>query len=306
MCLREASAPSISEIVATRPIASGLGDVLVTEDCDDVSDCTDPTHRKLVANNIGSSGQDGVEVKWRSARPPAGGGVTLGDILDTTGEAEMALRKNYVGHVTLIKQRVRGTGGGPGVSTGAVSCDFSGVGSNEYRVTAYRNGSIVGETILPNLGEVILTQDHIICGPDRQIVWGWVTEVYWNPWPIQQSVRTYWGVIGCMTIGWGGNNPIPADRVAFTPINPVLPFDDASSMAVTARDISQIVVSEIAAPAAQLCPADYNFDGFLDFFDYDDFVAAYETGIGNADFNGDGFVDFFDYDDFVLAYETGC
>jgi hypothetical protein len=55
---------------------------------------------------------------------------------------------------------------------------------------------------------------------------------------------------------------------------------------------------------------DFNGDGFVDFFDYDDFVACYEgvtcpPGI-DADFNGDGFVDFFDYDDFVVAYEEGC
>jgi hypothetical protein len=57
------------------------------------------------------------------------------------------------------------------------------------------------------------------------------------------------------------------------------------------------------------CPADFNGDGFLDFFDYDDYVACFE-GAGapgcNADFNGDGFVDFFDYDDFVAAFEVGC
>ena len=54
------------------------------------------------------------------------------------------------------------------------------------------------------------------------------------------------------------------------------------------------------------CPADVNGDGFLDFFDYDDFVSAFESGGSVADFNGDGFVDFFDYDDFVGAFETGC
>jgi hypothetical protein len=279
---------------------SGLGDVLVTERCDDGSQCDDEQGRKIVATNIGSSGQDGVEVKWPAARPPAAGRVTLGDILDTTGEAEMSLRKNYVGHVTLIKQRVRGNGNG----SATVSCDFSGVEASEYRVTAYRNGSIVGETVLPNLGEVEI-QAHIICGPGSQIVWGWVTELYWNPWPIQQSVRTYWGVLGCFKIGWGGNDPIPVDSVAFTPINPLLPFDDASSVTVAARDISEIVVADIDA-AAPLCNADFNQDGFLDFFDYDDFVLAFETGVGNADFNGDGFTDFFDYDDFVLAFELGC
>jgi hypothetical protein len=58
------------------------------------------------------------------------------------------------------------------------------------------------------------------------------------------------------------------------------------------------------------CSADFNDDGFVDFFDYDDFVACFE-GAGcaagtDADFNGDGFTDFFDYDDFVLTFEQGC
>ena len=58
------------------------------------------------------------------------------------------------------------------------------------------------------------------------------------------------------------------------------------------------------------CPADFNADGFADFFDYDAFVLCFE-GEGcpagaSADFNGDGFADFFDYDAFVSAYESGC
>ena len=58
------------------------------------------------------------------------------------------------------------------------------------------------------------------------------------------------------------------------------------------------------------CIADFNGDGFLDFFDYDDFVNCFETGVcppgRTADVNGDDFVDFFDYDDFVAAFEVGC
>ena len=54
------------------------------------------------------------------------------------------------------------------------------------------------------------------------------------------------------------------------------------------------------------CPPDFNGDGFLDFFDYDDFVTAYESGAPGADFNRDGFQDFFDYDAFIAAFETGC
>jgi hypothetical protein len=74
----------------------------------------------------------------------------------------------------------------------------------------------------------------------------------------------------------------------------------------TGTDSVTITVEE-GAPA---CPADFNGDGFLDFFDYDDFVNCYENGVcppgKTADYNNDGFVDFFDYDDFVSAYESGC
>ncbi len=58
------------------------------------------------------------------------------------------------------------------------------------------------------------------------------------------------------------------------------------------------------------CPADFNGDGFADFFDFDDFVTCFEGGAcppgQDADFNNDGFADFFDYDDFVSAFEIGC
>ena len=58
------------------------------------------------------------------------------------------------------------------------------------------------------------------------------------------------------------------------------------------------------------CIADFNGDGFVDFFDYDDYVNCFETGVcppgTSADFNGDGFADFFDYDDFVRSFESGC
>ena len=51
---------------------------------------------------------------------------------------------------------------------------------------------------------------------------------------------------------------------------------------------------------------DANGDLFVDFFDYDAFVVAFESGTPLADFNGDGFIDFFDYDAFVGGFETGC
>jgi hypothetical protein len=54
------------------------------------------------------------------------------------------------------------------------------------------------------------------------------------------------------------------------------------------------------------CPADFNGDGVIDFFDYLDFVAAFSSGFASADFNGDTVIDFFDYLDFVAAFSSGC
>jgi len=60
------------------------------------------------------------------------------------------------------------------------------------------------------------------------------------------------------------------------------------------------------------CPGDFNADGFVDGFDYDDFVTCFEGTVidcpagRSADFTQDGFVDGFDYDEFVTAYEAGC
>jgi hypothetical protein len=73
------------------------------------------------------------------------------------------------------------------------------------------------------------------------------------------------------------------------------------------RVVTLVGVVETPPPA---CLPDFNGDGFLDFFDYDEFVACYEDTIcppgKTADHNGDGFIDFFDYDQFVTDYEAGC
>ncbi|MEK6703853.1 MAG: hypothetical protein AABZ53_16460 [Planctomycetota bacterium] len=58
------------------------------------------------------------------------------------------------------------------------------------------------------------------------------------------------------------------------------------------------------------CPADFDGDATVDFFDYDAFVRCFEGGAcppgKTADFDSDGTVDFFDYDAFVVAFETPC
>jgi hypothetical protein len=54
------------------------------------------------------------------------------------------------------------------------------------------------------------------------------------------------------------------------------------------------------------CPADFNADTVVDFFDYLDFVAAFSSNDPAADFNADAVIDFFDYLDFVASFSSGC
>jgi hypothetical protein len=66
------------------------------------------------------------------------------------------------------------------------------------------------------------------------------------------------------------------------------------------------VIGGFWGPFEVFCPADFNKDGQVDFFDYLDFVAAFDAENITADFNGDNQVDFFDYLDFAAAFDLGC
>jgi len=61
---------------------------------------------------------------------------------------------------------------------------------------------------------------------------------------------------------------------------------------------------------SDLCGADFDRDGFIDFFDLDAFVACFDAGICpagvNPDVNADGFIDFLDFDAFLQIFESGC
>ncbi len=71
------------------------------------------------------------------------------------------------------------------------------------------------------------------------------------------------------------------------------------------------VLNISCTPDTPTCEADFDGDGFVDFFDFDAYVACFEDANAcppgkTADFDGDGFVDFFDFDAYVAAFELGC
>ena len=86
---------------------------------------------------------------------------------------------------------------------------------------------------------------------------------------------------------------------------------------LTVTDRLGLETTDSVMMVGDCCPGDFNGDGYVDGFDYDDFVACFEgdpcpehhehnDDYPPADFNHDGFVDGYDYDDFVGAFEEGC
>jgi hypothetical protein len=59
-------------------------------------------------------------------------------------------------------------------------------------------------------------------------------------------------------------------------------------------------------PGGDICDADFNGDGNLDFFDVSLFIQAFNNQDASADFNNDGNWDFFDVSLFIQGFNAGC
>lgn len=62
----------------------------------------------------------------------------------------------------------------------------------------------------------------------------------------------------------------------------------------------------VLSPIPKPCPADVTLDGFVDYFDFFEFIDAFETDQPLADTNHDGFIDYFDFLEFTNSFEAGC
>ncbi len=137
------------------------------------------------------------------------------------------------------------------------------------------------------------------------------------------TLTVQFGGSGLRTFAWealdADNNVIPLVDGPIPGFSAVLSGTAAQTLVISGVDaataaalrfrcvISNPCGSQASEPASiTLCNLDFNCDNFVDFFDFDDFVTAFENGDMRADINGDLFLDFFDYDDFVFGFEAGC
>ncbi len=99
-----------------------------------------------------------------------------------------------------------------------------------------------------------------------------------------------------------GSIIVGADTHYLTIYNVHTPDDGAYALTI-ANDCGEMKTQDATL---LVCPADFNCDATVDFFDYLDFVDAFAMNVIAADWNEDGTIDFFDYLDFVDRYATGC
>lgn len=82
-------------------------------------------------------------------------------------------------------------------------------------------------------------------------------------------------------------------------LDPAFPWD-------VSAELSGAGGASAVNPNGAFCPADFNGDGDLNFFDISAFLTAFSDADPQADFNKDGDFNFFDISAFLKAFGAGC
>ena len=275
----------------------GLDPAQVAEQCDDPNGCT-PDQRTLHADNLGSSGLDGVAI----ALPPNNGGVSVADHKPRCCRGHVIIMKLY--DDASQEQRVMTTQTTDPTGTEELDADFSALGADGFVLTAYDAG---GAVIGPPQGTAIFNGGPRpvignLCPPGSRAIWEYIPGT--NP---------IWVFHGCLGIpmeliipGAGTLTGVASFKIAA--LNPTSRFGDSVRCDVLSDDPEGLVIEDIVVKPG--ITGDLNCDGMVNFGDINPFVlaltgpAAYQSAFPgcrwlNADCNGDGVVNFADINPFV-------
>ncbi len=123
---------------------------------------------------------------------------------------------------------------------------------------------------------------------------------------------------GSPGIDMGNNAAVPADELDFdadTDVSEALPVDlawnerfvdDPDTVDTGAGSGAIVDAGAFEFQPQASCPADFNGDGLLDFFDLAAFLSAFSAQDPSADFNNDGMFDFFDVSMYLNLFSSGC
>ncbi|HEX2836902.1 MAG TPA: hypothetical protein VHN77_02115 [Phycisphaerales bacterium] len=247
--------------------------------------------------NLGSSGQDGVEVQWPPATTGArerwgNGHVTLMKVFDDTTGAESRL--------TVSKDPLV-----PGRTT--FSPDDSAMGTTQTLVTAYDGSNNPIATFILAIGGVAVLDEGALCPPGSYPTWAYIG-----------NKKFFTGCQYYMDFTIPGGPSIPnVHSVSFEPLNPTTNMDFISRVGLYTNDGEDIVRGAIEIiPDGPACDStDFNQDGlFPDTMDIDDFLSVFSGGLcsdgtmcnTDTDFNNDGlFPDTMDIDSLLSVFSGG-
>ncbi len=193
-----------------------------------------PVERRLPVRNLGSSGEDGVEIKYKTAH----GGETAVDtseLFEASATGEIKIR--HKGWDGTIKGAVRMASNGDG--SAVLDADFAESGAVDIQCVAYDDaGQIVYAGTLPPGG----IQCHLdpTCPPGQQLIWWFAT--VWDRNTHQWTYVLKWA---CLRVfSWDGS-PWNARVVHLTPIYPPPGSSDGmESLLVTGANLTVLEVSD--------------------------------------------------------------
>jgi len=269
-----------------------VGSAHLDEECEDGYPCAS-SDRRLPVRNLGSSGEDGVEIKLNAKR--------------ATG-VEVQLRTPCCpGHTTLLtvaddggtQQHISTTVIDPLSNQTELDADFSDLGGWGWRLTLLDPSGVVvgppGGTDIISGGPKPIFNDN--CPP------GSIAH-YYNSGTTSNPVWVLWW---CETINAfvlpGGTVVTNVATMMIEPLGATSLSGPISSVQLLGSEGER----EIAAMSATYaCPSDFNLDDFVTGEDFDGFVDAFVLGLPAADFDGNDFVTGEDFDGFTAAFIEGC
>jgi hypothetical protein len=282
----------------------GMGSAQISEKCDDLGGCT-PAQRKLHADNLGSSGLDGVAIEL----PPNTGGVSVGlENLAAGCCHRPTLMKRY--DEAARELHVSRTPIDPAGAVEELDADYSALGATGFRLTLFDDSGVVvgppGGTDFINGGPRPYFTNRCPAGSTEWWILGGTPG---NPvWIFQGCIGMYDFVLP----GYGAVPDVSSFRIE--PLGATSSFGPLVQCSITSDDPDGFVIENIIVTPLLL--GDLNCDGAADVFDIDPFVlaltdpTAYQAAYPgcnelNADCNSDGTVDVFDIDAFVAVLTGG-
>jgi hypothetical protein len=254
--------------------------------------------------NIGSSGQDGVDIRLSAAADEFSAGFSV----ICAGLPENCPPENNF-HVDL--QFIATLGGQSGRDGGSSSVsrvdsffdifyDVSLDGGNTLArvMVADENGEVTGVFDAPASGNLLAESLGYPTGCGKQAVEinGWRTACMWWDW--RKDIR----------INIPGRPPIVGRQIRILAAEPSVTFDHLERCIIYGGGMDEFDVASlrlIPVGDGTTCYADFNQDGGVDGADVDAFFQAWENGDPAADVNEDGGIDGADVELFFSQWENG-